>query len=60
VKLVTLRLHERPALETVSFRLTVPMKVGANVTVIVELPVELASMVALVGCAVRVNAVPTV
>jgi hypothetical protein len=50
VMVVTLRPQERPVLgEIVSFRVTVPMKVGANVTVTVELPVELAKIVRPVG-----------
>jgi hypothetical protein len=47
---VTLRLQESPVLrEIVSLRVTVPMNVGANVMVIVELAVEPARTVMLAG-----------
>jgi hypothetical protein len=61
VKVVTLRLQERPALgETVSFSVTVPRKVGEYVTEIVVVPIAPTTTATLEGFAVTVNAVPTV
>jgi len=61
VKVVTLRVQERPVLgETVSFSVTVPMKVGEYVTETVVVPVEPTRTATLEGFAVTVNAVPTV
>lgn len=61
VNVVTLRLQVRPVLgETVSFRVTVPKKVGAYVTVIVDSPVDPVMTETVEGLAVMVKAVPTV
>jgi hypothetical protein len=61
VKLVALRLQDRPVLgETVSLSVTVPMKAGEYVTVIVVVPVEPTTTATLGGLVVTVNAVPTV
>ena len=61
VNVVTLREQVRPVLgETVSFRVTVPKKVGAYVTVIVDSPVDPVMTETVEGLAVIVKAVPTV
>lgn len=61
VKVIGLSEHESPVLgETVSFSVTVPMNVGAYVTVIVAVPVEPTTKATLVGLADKVNALPTV
>ena len=61
VKVVGLSEHESPLVgETVSFSVTVPMNVGAYVTVIVDLPTEPASTETPEGLLVKLNAVPTV
>jgi len=61
VKVAGLSEHDSPVLgETVSFSVTVPMNVGAYVTVIVVVPEEPATKATLVGLADKVNALPTV
>ena len=61
VKVVGLSEHESPVLgETVSFSVTVPMNVGAYLTVIVAVPEDPPAKTTLVGLADKVNALPTV
>jgi len=61
VNVVTIREQERPVPgETVSFRVTVPKKVGAYVTVIVDSPVDPVMTETVEGLAVIVKAVPTI